>query len=239
MTEESTLYLFKKYITRNFDSSIDPSGIFTLSCYREWLSMKKSLPKKPAEAFRKAITGHVRGDNGLHPFTHEVERAVLRILRQKQVWSCFKGTDIKIGLRGFQTQGFWERNNKRKREASIDDQEKIFCQGQEQVEDLKQERSLKRVKKFTSSINIDFNNSLRSLRSFTNLKHTKQVSFNSFYKSYSELTDEECSEILLLEPVIQSDEDESFLSQSQDSQIVQFPGSENVLSQSLLNILAM
>lgn len=121
--EDSTLKLFCKYVVNQSHGEVDASGIFSLNCYMEWLAMKRSIPKRPAEAFRKAVTGHCRGDNGLHPFSEKVEQAVLHILRQKKVWDCFVGSGIKIGLRGFQTEGFWERKNKSKTQSVFDAQE--------------------------------------------------------------------------------------------------------------------
>lgn len=122
--EDTTVQLFRKYLKLNEKTGeLDASQVLSAACYMEWLAMKRMIPKKPAEAFRKAITGHTRGDNGLHPFCEEMEAAMLKVLRVKRVWPCFAGTPIKIGLRGFQTEGFWERtkrlgySQKRKRTA--------------------------------------------------------------------------------------------------------------------------
>lgn len=54
-----------------------------------------------------------RADCGLKPFEPEIEEAVLKILRRKQVWDCFKESPVKIGSRGFQTKGFWESKNEK------------------------------------------------------------------------------------------------------------------------------
>lgn len=108
----TTLKLFSKYIETSPEGKIDPSGILSKACYGEWLSSRKKLPKNPPHAFRKAITGHCRGDKGLQPFSKEIEEAVLKMLRKKSIWSCFEGSKHNIGLRGYQTLGHWERKRK-------------------------------------------------------------------------------------------------------------------------------
>lgn len=51
----------------------------------------------------------------MRPFDEEVEESVLHVLRRKGLWPCFKGTDLKIGMRGLQIKGYWEK----KRSQSI------------------------------------------------------------------------------------------------------------------------
>lgn len=126
MKESTSLTLFNKYISLNptdesaeQNSPVNVDSIFSSQCYLDWLMMKKIRPKRPAEAFRKALTGHVRGDNGLHPFTPAVEEAVLKVLRRKKIWTCFKGTKLTIGIRGFNTLGFWEKQQKVRRRTLV------------------------------------------------------------------------------------------------------------------------
>lgn len=106
--ELSPLQLFNKYIKKDDGEQVDASEVLSVECYTEWLATRKVFPKNPAEAFRKILTGHCRGDNGLLPFAPRVEKAVLEVLRERKVWPCFKGTNIRIGERGLKTQGYWE-----------------------------------------------------------------------------------------------------------------------------------
>lgn len=116
--EESTLQMFEKYVTLNEIGQLDATMLFSLQCYNEWLNTRKTYPKNPPEAFRKMITGHCRGDSGLLPFQPQIEKAVVFMLRRRRVWECFRGTGVKVGLRGFKTKGYWEKlgktGNKRK-----------------------------------------------------------------------------------------------------------------------------
>lgn len=107
----NSITVFTRFIKYNEDE-IDVSGLLSIECYQLWLSTRKEIPKDSPHAFRKAVTGHVRGDHGLNPFPREVEEALIILLRQKKVWPCFEGTGKKIGSRGFQTLGYWERHGK-------------------------------------------------------------------------------------------------------------------------------
>ena len=118
----SAMKLFLSHCIETEDG-IDASGIISTECYESWLGFKRRLPKKPAEAFRKSITGHLRGDYRLNAFPPEVEAALLAEVRQPRVWACFRHTDLKIGLRGFQSKGYWEQQkleNEKKSEMSSD-----------------------------------------------------------------------------------------------------------------------
>lgn len=111
-----TIKLFNRYLTRDAEGKVNASGIFSKTCYKEWLTTRKQKPKKPPTAFGKAVTGHCRGDKGLKPFTKEVEAAVLKIIRKRKIWTCFEGTGIKIGQRGCKTFGYWEKLNELEKE---------------------------------------------------------------------------------------------------------------------------
>lgn len=50
-----------------------------------------------------------RGNSGLLPFPKDVENAILKVLRRKQIWKCFRNKQgIKIGSKGFSRNGYWE-----------------------------------------------------------------------------------------------------------------------------------
>lgn len=111
--ETSSYDIFNLFIKK--DGKTVEVSITSKACFDLWLSTRKAEPKNPAHAFRKALTGACRGDAGLKPFDQDVEPFVLKLLRQKKVWDCFQGTNVKIGERGFQSLGYWEKldlNNK-------------------------------------------------------------------------------------------------------------------------------
>lgn len=108
----TTLTVLTRYIKIDEKGNVNALGLLSKDTYKEWLSSRKYVPKDPPHAFRKVITGHCRGDRGLAPFNKDVEASLLILLRRKKVWECFEGTTTKIGLRGFQTLGFWESKEK-------------------------------------------------------------------------------------------------------------------------------
>ena len=117
------------------DVECDASGVLSKECYQAWLSTRKTrqflalkfrllfctclAPKKPGEAFRRALTAHCRGIDGRRPFPELVEKSLLRELRKKEQWACFRGYPDDfgcIGIQGFGSKGYHER----KRTLSID-----------------------------------------------------------------------------------------------------------------------
>lgn len=105
----SSLSIFAQFTEYNKKGELDVSKYLSLECYETWLSARKDYPKDPPHAFRKLLTGHVRGDHGLLPFPPDVEESLIKLLRKKKVWPCFVGTNDNIGCRGFQTLGYWEK----------------------------------------------------------------------------------------------------------------------------------
>lgn len=140
--QKSAMKVFLKYVKVSEDE-VDATKIFSLQCFNDWLSTKKNYPKKPAEAFRKTITGHVRGDTGLQPFAPEVEQAILKLLKKREIWPCFRGSGLKIGLRGFQTPGFWEtkqqikiKQQKKEKEFFGNQNDESECETESEVESV-------------------------------------------------------------------------------------------------------
>lgn len=78
-------------------------------CYQTWVHTRKSPPKKPQESFRRVLTAHACGVDGRRPFPEDVEASLLKVLRRKEVWDCFKGTGVSIGIRGFRNVGYHEK----------------------------------------------------------------------------------------------------------------------------------
>lgn len=106
-----TLQLLLSFIKID-NSIVDASGILSKECYVAWLKSKTPKPSDPPIAFKKLIAAHCKGENGIKPFPKNIEYAVLREIRKKQVWSCFSNTTRIIGKRGFGATGFWENKAK-------------------------------------------------------------------------------------------------------------------------------
>eukprot|EP00924_Labyrinthula_sp_SR-Ha-C_P008616 snap_masked-scaffold_37-processed-gene-1.10-mRNA-1 protein AED:1.00 eAED:1.00 QI:0/-1/0/0/-1/1/1/0/230 len=112
MKEMSSYKVFQQFVRRS-PSGCDASQILSPKCYQVWLYTRRRTPKKPMEAFRRALTAHVRGVDGRRPFSPEVEQSLLKELRQKKRWACFEGEDentCSIGVQGFPSKGFHERS---------------------------------------------------------------------------------------------------------------------------------
>ena len=120
--KEKSILIFELYVQRKADGTLDASKVLGRTCFEHWLNTRGSKPKNPPEAFRKALTSHCAGVDGRKPFEPELERALLNELRQKKVWPCFIGTKSKVGLRGFQVKGYWERRKYSVPQETVDDQ---------------------------------------------------------------------------------------------------------------------
>lgn len=141
------------------ENSVDVSGIFSLKCFQEWLATKKKPPKKPGEAFRKTITGHVRGDRGLEPFSPSIEKEIIKVLQERKVWPCFKGTGLKIGERGFQSIGYWER---------IDDERELLMNRKRRYSDCGLG-----IENYYHSLGLQQNAEVRKTKSLTEMQYSE------------------------------------------------------------------
>lgn len=111
--EISSYKIFNKYVKYDANSKCDASDILSPPCYAEWVGSRRKLPKKPQEAFRRALTAHCRGVDGRKPFSVEIETSLLIELRKKKAWSCFENCDEcgSIGVQGFPSLGYHEKKN--------------------------------------------------------------------------------------------------------------------------------
>lgn len=95
-----------------FMSFVDEDGnahrILSRECYDHWVSTRKCVLKQPEESFRRVLTAHVGGLDGRRPFPEKVEQSLLKILRKREVWECFRGTGVSIGSRGYRNAGYHE-----------------------------------------------------------------------------------------------------------------------------------
>mmetsp|Transcript_19806 Transcript_19806/g.25314 ORF Transcript_19806/g.25314 Transcript_19806/m.25314 type:complete len:556 (-) Transcript_19806:449-2116(-) len=112
-TIESTSYsIFLKYEKSSADRISDAKRVLSKDCFDSWLASRYTMPRKPAESFRRALISHVAGCDGRKPFPKDVESSLLCELRKKKVWPCFKDTDQNIGIRGFQKLGYHEKQTR-------------------------------------------------------------------------------------------------------------------------------
>ena len=122
--EISSFRIFSSFIKWKDNGECDARDILGKGCYVAWLQSRRCEPKNPHEAFRRAVTAHIRGNDGRRPFGEEAERSLLKELRKKKQWKAFEGTDLLVGIKGFSSLGHHEKRQlfqkpKRKGETSI------------------------------------------------------------------------------------------------------------------------
>lgn len=93
---------------RFIDEDGDTKRVFSKECFDKWVVTRKEPPKQPEESFRRVLTAHICGVDGRRPFPPKIEANLLQILRKKEVWECFRGTKVSIGIRGFRNYGYHE-----------------------------------------------------------------------------------------------------------------------------------
>jgi len=114
MANLSSQQVFIQFLKTRPDGSLNAEDILSEACYKAWLASRRKTTQNPAESFRRALTATCRASDGRKPFPEDVENALLKELRKKQIWACFKGTDIQIGKKGFPSQGFHEKKRREK-----------------------------------------------------------------------------------------------------------------------------
>ena len=110
-TDRTSRTIFSRFVQVNESGDLDVTGILSKDCYNAWLESRLLWPKYPEAAFRKAVVAHCQGAGGRRPFPRAVERELLKLLRQKRVWPCFKSNKRQYGRRGFNALGYWESHD--------------------------------------------------------------------------------------------------------------------------------
>ena len=110
--EESSYKIFQRFTKYYDNGKCDASGIIGQECYKLWVKSRKYPPKSPHEAFRRAVTAHIRGNDGRRPFPEAAERSLLKELRKKKQWDAFRGTEHLVGVKGFTSLGHHEKIRK-------------------------------------------------------------------------------------------------------------------------------
>mmetsp|Transcript_12651 Transcript_12651/g.16438 ORF Transcript_12651/g.16438 Transcript_12651/m.16438 type:complete len:252 (+) Transcript_12651:95-850(+) len=118
--EVSSFKVFKLFTKYDKENSCDASGIVSKECFQKWKESRKKAPKNAQEAFRRALTAHIRGVDGRRPFPEEVEASLLAEVRKKKVWNCFEGCEgCFIGVQGFPSLGFHESKRNAVKVANV------------------------------------------------------------------------------------------------------------------------
>jgi hypothetical protein len=81
-----------------------------VECYDHWLSTRTETPKDPIKVYQKALVAQLTAKDGRKAFTEEEERAIMVVLKKKQMWPCSpKGR--RVGINGLRpsTMGYHER----------------------------------------------------------------------------------------------------------------------------------
>lgn len=121
------------------DGNGDASRILSKECYDKWVATRRSKLKQPQESFRRVLTAHVCGLDGRRPFPVDVEKSLLKALRKREIWECFRDTGVSIGIRGFRNVGYHERNGQQEkpRKRSFEEFEEKDVEQEEKVKELK------------------------------------------------------------------------------------------------------
>ena len=106
---QTSINIFRQFLKRLPDGTLDASMIVSPECYQTWLGVRKTLPQGPEVAFKRALCGHLTSVDGRVPFNQDEEKAILKVLRKKQRWECFKDTEFRFGESGFRAKGFHEK----------------------------------------------------------------------------------------------------------------------------------
>ena len=146
----TSIKLFRKFLERNHDGTLNASKVISTACYQTWLETRTAPRKHSPEsllAFRRALAAHVTGSDGRVPFEKEEEEAVLRTLRVKESWPCFAEAGLKEGQVGFRAAGFHEKKYKTK----MDGKESKKRGASDETSDRKEQRMDTRSLQSTAS----------------------------------------------------------------------------------------
>jgi len=111
--KQTSRELFLQFTKIDSFGNVDTSKIFEKECYNAWLALRRKTPKRPAESYRRSLVAQVTASDGRKPFSPEVEKSVLKRLREGKPWPCFAGTKTKIGRLGLKRLGYHEKERLR------------------------------------------------------------------------------------------------------------------------------
>ena len=105
-TRETSIQVFRKWLEKT-GTEIDASGVVSKACFDEWSAGRSS--KSLSRTFQRSISAHIAGSDARQPFEPDEEVAILKVIRKKEQWPAFRGTELTIGCKGFRAEGYHER----------------------------------------------------------------------------------------------------------------------------------
>ncbi|KAH9254051.1 hypothetical protein BASA81_007926 [Batrachochytrium salamandrivorans] len=108
----TSLQIFRAFISRRSDDSLDASGVISRECFEAWRKSRKGQITNAERQFQRALSAHLAALDGRLPFSVEEEQAVLLQVRKREVWPCFKSNGSVVGSSGFRSKGYHEKLKK-------------------------------------------------------------------------------------------------------------------------------
>ena len=117
--------------------------IISSACFRLWVATRNKSVLHPEESFRRTLIAHVRGVYGRKPFHVDVERSLLKLLREQvrdghlfNPWErVFPGNALRIGRRGFNKLGYHEAKAQQQSQKLVTTEEVIQSLSLRQMSD--------------------------------------------------------------------------------------------------------
>jgi len=123
---ETSIQVFRRFIrsVSLFDGAVklDARGVVSKECYEVWLQCRAATLSNPTRVFQRCLTAHITASDGRQSFTPEEERAILQVIRKKEVWPAFQDTNIIIGCKGFRVLGYHERGCIAETQSDLDNE---------------------------------------------------------------------------------------------------------------------
>jgi len=101
--------IFSKFVSVDANGKLNTSKILSAACFNEWIKSRKIVPKNPARAFKDALKAKILAKNRCCPFPAEVERDLLKRLRNPDDYLKSGDEAASLGKRPWTIKGFHER----------------------------------------------------------------------------------------------------------------------------------
>jgi len=106
---DTSINVFRRWLKKD-GTEIDASEVVSKACFDDWCTGRSDyLSTGLSRAFQSVLTAHIAGSGCRQPFQHDEEAAILKVIRKKQIWPAFKGTELKTGCRGYRGHGYHEK----------------------------------------------------------------------------------------------------------------------------------
>ena len=110
-SRDTSIRVFRRWLIKN-GTEIDASKVVSKACFDDWCLGRSSgqLKKGLSRTFESVLKSHIAGSDGRQPFEPDEEAAILKVIRKKQIWPAFIGTEWPIGYRGYRGLSYHERH---------------------------------------------------------------------------------------------------------------------------------